>query len=463
MELCKKYPVFCTIWAFMEVVLFAGVIFGWGSLVFILKDEGFYLQHCLDNKIEIEAGFIVTEHVDVISNGDHIHTIGSNSTGDDSAYPSINVIPNSNSYATDDVYTHDSSNPIGYNVSMVDIHVEPHDVKKPNSTQETKIDLVIGCQAQESKLNLWFSIAVSFMYLSFGGIGYIIQKFGTRVTRITFFIIYLIGTFCLAFASPDVPWLLLPGLCCIGTGGLVMLATNMQVSYLHPRLRSTIVAIFTGLFDFSSINKQLIRIMYEHGIARRFSYIIISSLFAVIILISTLFFLPKMNISEEFVKNAEKRKKQKQEEKGDEEEKEKMNVVVSNSDIIVVNTGATAIVASDLSSKGEELVKLGVSNSMSVNAGETSNKPSLLSTILSVTFILHLCWLFVNALRFVTFIGQLNVWLSNIFNRNEVKVGQMLGIFSYMTMGAIGTALFCGFVYDYLRKCYMGSSREFKS
>lgn len=30
----------------------------------------------------------------------------------------------------------------------------------------------------------------------------------------------------------------------------------------------------------------------------------------------------------------------------------------------------------------------------------------------------------------------------------------MLAIFSYMTMGALGTALFCGFTYDYQRKKY---------
>lgn len=60
------------------------------------------------------------------------------------------------------------------------------------------------------------------------------------------------------------------------------------------------------------------------------------------------------------------------------------------------------------------------------NANETDNgekgaitfakekKVTLLSSLLSFTCILHLCWLFVHVLRFVTFIGLLNQWLLEI-------------------------------------------------
>ena len=49
------------------------------------------------------------------------------------------------------------------------------------------------------------------------------------------------------------------------------------------------------------------------------------------------------------------------------------------------------------------------------------SKPSLMSVVFSVTYMLHLYWLFVHALRFVTFIGQINVWLENIFEGDENK------------------------------------------
>lgn len=393
MELYKKHPVITTLWAFMEVVLFAGVIFGWGSLVYILKEEGFYLDTCAENNMNAVPTLLSQELSMTFSN------------------QSLDEIPY-------DVIT-DGNN--GTNSSTKEVSWE-------------------GCPAQESQLNLWFSIAVSFMYLSFTGIGYLIKHAGTRLTRTIFFFIYLIGTLCLAFASPEIPWLLLPGLCCIGTGGLTMLATNLQVSYLHPRLRSTIVAIFTGLFDFSSINKQIVRVAYESGIARKTSYVFITVLFAIIIAISTLFFLPKMNISDEFTEKQEERRK---------------NTKRNKAEMATDNT-------QEHGENHEQLLKpevkdAGFSSNVDFRTTVEKSRPTLMSTILSFTCIMHLFWVFVHALRFVTFIGQLNVWLENIFNEDETKVGEMLAIFSYMTMGAIGTALFCGFVYDYQRKRYMNA------
>ncbi|XP_053408092.1 equilibrative nucleobase transporter 1-like [Mercenaria mercenaria] len=406
MELYRKYPVVCTVWAFMEVVLFGGVIFGWGSLVFILKEEGFYSDYCTENDI-----------------------------GNNSDYLSPNQFP----YLT---LSNNSLDEKSYDVIIAD---DKNSTATFRRTTENRTTLHGGCPAQESKLNLWFSIAVSSMYLSLAGVGYLIRHIGTRNTRVIFFFIYLIGTLCLAFTSPEIPWLLLPGLSCIGIAGLTVLATNLQVSNLHPHLRSTIVAIFTGLFDFSSINKQIIRIAYESGIARRTSYIFISVLFAVIVATSTLFFLPKMNISEDYMK----------------EQKRRRNSCKQEKKLVRNNDDSSPQPAEKID---EELLKvhekeLGVMNgSVDLAAADGSSKPSLLSVVFSVTYMLHLYWLFVHALRFVTFIGQINVWLENIFDGNEAKVGEMLAIFSYMTMGAIGSALLCGFVYDYQRKRYVRMS-----
>ena len=37
------------VWGMLENFLFGGIFFGWGSLVFTLKEEGFYLDLCDDN------------------------------------------------------------------------------------------------------------------------------------------------------------------------------------------------------------------------------------------------------------------------------------------------------------------------------------------------------------------------------------------------------------------------------
>ncbi|XP_053408088.1 uncharacterized protein LOC123559920 isoform X7 [Mercenaria mercenaria] len=336
MELYRKYPVVCTVWAFMEVLLFGGVIYGWGSLVFILKEEGFYSDYCTENDIG--------NNPDYLSPNQFPYLTLSNNSLDEKSYDVIIADDNSSTFQ--------------------------------RITENKAING--GCSAQESQLNLWFSIAVSFMCLSFAGIGYLIRHIGTRNTRAIFFFIYLIGTLCLAFTSPEIPWLLLPGLCCIGIAGLTVYSTNLQ-----------------------------------------------------------------MNISEDYMKEQKRRRSSCMQEKK-----------------LVRQDDSSLQPAEKLY---EELLKvhekeLGVMNgSVHLAAAGDSSKPSLLSVVFSMTYMLHLYWLFVHALRFVTFIGQLNVWLENIFDGNEAKVGEMLAIFSYMTMGAVGSALLCGFVYDYQRKRYVNA------
>lgn len=128
-ELYKRFPKLCTCWAFLEVVCFAGIVYGWGSLVFILKEEGFYLDACIDKSQEDT----MTEDVGLVTN----------SSSPDVSYQS-------------------------------------------NITNGGKIVERLACDEQESRLNLWFSIAVSIMYLSFTAIGYIIRCLGTRTTRFIF-------------------------------------------------------------------------------------------------------------------------------------------------------------------------------------------------------------------------------------------------------------------------------------
>ena len=41
-----KFRVLYAAWAFLEVIAFGGLIYGWGSLVYILKDEGIYMELC---------------------------------------------------------------------------------------------------------------------------------------------------------------------------------------------------------------------------------------------------------------------------------------------------------------------------------------------------------------------------------------------------------------------------------
>ena len=46
MELYRRFPKFCAGWCFLEIFVFAGQLFGWTSIQFVLNREGFYSDLC---------------------------------------------------------------------------------------------------------------------------------------------------------------------------------------------------------------------------------------------------------------------------------------------------------------------------------------------------------------------------------------------------------------------------------
>lgn len=234
MELCYRWRIACTLWSCLEVVCFAGIIYGWGSLVFILKEEGFYSEYCRD------------------------------------------ASPNVSLFSPGSVY----------NASVIDIHNQS--IGLPNGT--------LTCHEQEERLNLWFSIAVGVMYSGLAIVGQLSLRLGTRITRIIFTFLYSVGFVCIAFSTKENPWLLLPGLSFISVGGAAVFCTTLQVANLYTTIQTTIVALLSGLFDVSTITQHVVKVAYEHGIPLKHSYLFFCGLGVVIFNVQTFVFLPKDHV-----------------------------------------------------------------------------------------------------------------------------------------------------------------------
>ena len=129
-------------WAFMECLLFGGLLYGWGSLVFILKDEGMYAYYChrADNATSVDYTFS----------------------------------PNNE---TSDVRRHTTSTPVSptsFVVAVMNVsRADGYNVKKSE-----------GCKEQDSILALVFTVASSLFCVGCAIMGHVNYKFGTRVTRI---------------------------------------------------------------------------------------------------------------------------------------------------------------------------------------------------------------------------------------------------------------------------------------
>ncbi|KAL5013826.1 hypothetical protein ScPMuIL_008096 [Solemya velum] len=128
-----------------------------------------------------------------------------------------------------------------------------------NSSIPYVLELLEPCQKQETRLNLWYSISGSATDILSVLIGPVLYYFGNRITRLISIGAFSVGCSCLAFSNTAIPGLLLPGLTGISIGGTIIYTTSIQVSNLFPAISSTIVAIFTGLFDISSFVLQIVK------------------------------------------------------------------------------------------------------------------------------------------------------------------------------------------------------------
>ncbi|KAL5013279.1 hypothetical protein ScPMuIL_007549 [Solemya velum] len=245
----------CVAWSGLEVGCFAGILYGWSALLFVLKAEGFYLSECLTDISDTSN--ILREH-------------------NQSYFETYHLFNGTNSQPKNRTISYDI---MDYNFSY-------------NSPIPNVLESLEPCQKQETRLNLWYSISGSATDILSVLIGPVLYYFGNRTTRLISIVVFSVGCSCVAFSNTAIPGLLLPGLTGMAIGGVIIYTTSIQVSNLFPAISSTIVAIFTGLFVISSFDLQIVKVGYEHGISRKYIFIAVGGLEIVLVLVSSFLILP---------------------------------------------------------------------------------------------------------------------------------------------------------------------------
>ncbi|ERE69974.1 solute carrier family 43 member 3 [Cricetulus griseus] len=174
----------------LECIGFAGVLFGWTSLLFVFKKEGYFAEPCQQNC--------------------------------------------------------------------------------SNSSNAT------GPPAQDEKFSLIFTLA-SFMnnFMTFPT-GYIFDRFKTTVARLIAIFFYTCATLIIAFTSADSALLLFLAMPMLAVGGILFLITNLQIGNLFGKHRSTIITLYNGAFDSSSVVFLIIKLLHERDISLRASFLFLS-------------------------------------------------------------------------------------------------------------------------------------------------------------------------------------------
>ncbi|XP_076459274.1 equilibrative nucleobase transporter 1-like [Babylonia areolata] len=241
-------------WAFLECVLFGGLLYGWGSLVFILIEEGVYSELC--------DGYIPP--VSTTARSDH----------GVSGHTPLPVSTTEKSDHRDSIL--DSRDSTGDPAVEEGVHAAWRQ----------------NCPVRERRFALVFTVATVALCVGTAALGQLNFKYGTRLTRLCALVIFTAGALLTGFTSHDLPWLIFPGLSLVAVGGMPLLMTNTQFSNLFTRGSSTVVSLLSGAYDTSSGVPLILKLLHERGISLRWSMLVIASAH-LLTMVSTFFFLPE--------------------------------------------------------------------------------------------------------------------------------------------------------------------------
>ncbi|XP_041371276.1 solute carrier family 43 member 3-like isoform X7 [Gigantopelta aegis] len=434
--LFQVYPrlrILYVFWMYLESVLFAGVIYGWSSFVFIFKEEGIYAHLC-----------------DVDSN------ITTSLTGLTNSPPS---------FSTSSAVAEDGNE---------------------KTTQQS-------CVEQDSMFNLAFTVSTVIITSSTVVAGYMHYKFGITVVRVIAMFMVVSGYLMVAFLNPETPWLIFPGFTCGGIGGLIIVISNYEIANLFTTARSTVLGLLSSTISVSSSVSLAVKIAFQNGIRRRDSFLVLCALQSMIF-ISTFFFLPRkiihkaesmndlsimVKIDSEVCEDKTKSRVDHGVTRADGNKSQVDEAQLANGsecakdvlvtmDAVSISKHVEQVKDSRGISPPSDTGRISVSNDTDGLPSSSNKKQissscirdgqrSLKSCLLSAPFILHVLWTSVLNLRALYFIQTLNPWLNFIFNNDKSKVSYYTDAWLYITMGSILTSLLAGAIHDWQKKLFAKS------
>ncbi|XP_046546190.1 solute carrier family 43 member 3-like [Haliotis rubra] len=431
------------VWGFLEILLFGGVIFGWHSVVYVYKDEGYFADLCDVSNVS------VTQHVNNISTAQFV---GNTSDVHRVSITAMYYTTLANSTGRTPSHWNNATAPAS---GLPPTELSCDDQLKLSESGKSK-----ACAPQDEQFSLIFSLSTLITGLMCVINGYLYDRFGTRFCRWISITCYVIGFVCQVLASPENPFLLYPGYILQCYAGYFLLVTNMQLGGLIPHLRSTLISMCSGSFDSSAAIFLLFKVAHEQGIKINYCFVFQVCLF-VIVIISTVIVHRKSHFPWPLPPDYKFRYynfstcqhfRNKKERHYDTDANVIWRSNENGSMMIVKKIEEKSTSENRKSLIGDKVTndeKCGDSaNGLSASVPEQTRTPTMLEVMKTPLFIWNLMWMCFQRLRSWFFVGMFNVWMTRLACGDKAIVSQYTSFFASVQFIGIFTSPMSGRLMD---------------